>query len=357
MPTKPAPDEVEVTLLGKGYGECVVLHPCDDEWLIIDSFLSGGQPAALEYLKSIGVGPDRIRLVMATHWHEDHIRGLADLYGQAKNADLVFSIALQSDEFAAFIDAHDNGDRDAFRSGAGELFDLIEINDTDNRQPALLVGAGTVLFERHKAGGATADVHVRALSPSADDIVNFVRSLAEPSSGHASRLNGSHRNGASVAAWMTVDSDPVLLGADLETEADPLRGWEAVVASPRRPFGRATAFKIPHHGSVTGHHADTWAQMVAADPVSILAPWNRGSKLPKDADITRIKGHSPTLYTAKDRTQQKYRPDVAVIDKMIAAGGGSVTSVPKDAGRVTLRKTIGSGLPWSCVLANGAAQL
>ena len=51
----PATDEIEVTLLGRGVGECVIVHLLNDEWLIVDTFCENGSPAALGYLESIGV--------------------------------------------------------------------------------------------------------------------------------------------------------------------------------------------------------------------------------------------------------------------------------------------------------------
>ena len=70
----PAADELEISFFGPSYGESVVLHVGDGQWLIVDSCLSPstGEPQALEYLKAIRADFSRIRAVVATHWDNDH---------------------------------------------------------------------------------------------------------------------------------------------------------------------------------------------------------------------------------------------------------------------------------------------
>ena len=70
----PSEDEVEVALLGPGYGESIVAHFGQGEWLIVDSCINDArEPQALEYLRAIGVEPDEaVSLIVATHWHDDH---------------------------------------------------------------------------------------------------------------------------------------------------------------------------------------------------------------------------------------------------------------------------------------------
>jgi hypothetical protein len=74
----PAPDELEVSLFGPGYGECVLVHLGLGEWLIIDSCVNqyeGGNPA-LDYLKSLAIDPaEAVRLIVASHWDDDHVHG------------------------------------------------------------------------------------------------------------------------------------------------------------------------------------------------------------------------------------------------------------------------------------------
>ena len=58
------------------------------------------QPAALEYLTSLKVDvATHVRLLVATHWHDDHCRGLARVHAQAHSARIAFSAAFQRREF------------------------------------------------------------------------------------------------------------------------------------------------------------------------------------------------------------------------------------------------------------------
>ena len=101
MEIAPTYDEFEFTLLGPGFGECVVIHFGYGEWLIVDSCLDeAGEPAALQYLRQIGVDVETaVRMVIVTHWHDDHIRGVARLVQECPHADFVCPAAFRSDEF------------------------------------------------------------------------------------------------------------------------------------------------------------------------------------------------------------------------------------------------------------------
>jgi len=75
---RPDAQQVEVTLLGPGYGESAAIHMGNNHWAVIDSCIDSntGQPAAIAYLENMGVDPaSAVDLIMATHWHDDHISG------------------------------------------------------------------------------------------------------------------------------------------------------------------------------------------------------------------------------------------------------------------------------------------
>ena len=88
MGPPPGRGDFELTLLGPGYGESLVLHLGDGIWVLVDSCLdSDGLPQALRYFESINVDPaEAVDLIVATHWHDDHIRGIADLVETCKKA-------------------------------------------------------------------------------------------------------------------------------------------------------------------------------------------------------------------------------------------------------------------------------
>src|SRR5437867_1014279 len=100
----PERDELEISLFGPGFGECLVAHLGWGDWIIVDSCLSpdGKIPVGLAYLKRLGVDVRMaVRRVIATHWHNDHVRGLAQTLQECGDAKFICSQALFTKEFIA----------------------------------------------------------------------------------------------------------------------------------------------------------------------------------------------------------------------------------------------------------------
>src|SRR5262245_15049938 len=100
---RPAQDDFELSLFGPGIGECVVIHVGNGEWIVIDSCKegSGTPPIALDYLNRLGVDvASAIKIVAITHWHDDHIKGAAELVRAASQATVVCPAALRAPELA-----------------------------------------------------------------------------------------------------------------------------------------------------------------------------------------------------------------------------------------------------------------
>src|ERR1700690_1227142 len=93
----PLNNQIEICLFGKGFGECITIHLGNNYWVIIDSFLhpKTKKPIALEYFESLAVNTaTQVRLVIVTHWHDDHIRGMSKIVEQTDAARVVFSQAV-----------------------------------------------------------------------------------------------------------------------------------------------------------------------------------------------------------------------------------------------------------------------
>src|SRR4051812_4423421 len=104
----PAPDELEVSVFGPGVGEGILVHLGGGDWIVVDSCVDRtvmpGEPAALGYLQSLRVDPAQaIRLVVVTHWHDDHIGGIGRVFEKASSAKLACSAALTSSEFLTLM--------------------------------------------------------------------------------------------------------------------------------------------------------------------------------------------------------------------------------------------------------------
>lgn len=168
----PAPDEFEVSIFGPGIGESVVVHLGLGEWMVVDSCRDSytRKPAALDYLRKLGVDVARsLKLIVVTHWHNDHMLGAAEIFEAAESAALFCSGALRTPEFADLIAA---STRD--RLGESELPEFKEIlNILDRRRVSARKGSsgpsyaleGSVLLRRD-ASPACGPMIVQALTPS-----------------------------------------------------------------------------------------------------------------------------------------------------------------------------------------------
>jgi glyoxylase-like metal-dependent hydrolase (beta-lactamase superfamily II) len=121
----PRLDEIEVSVFGPGFGEAIAVHFGGGQWMIVDSCLSRvtKEPVALDYLEGIGVKLSaNVRLVVSTHWHDDHIRGLAKIYEKCESAEFVCAYGLEKDQFATLVSLYS---REFPAGGSG----LQEFND------------------------------------------------------------------------------------------------------------------------------------------------------------------------------------------------------------------------------------
>ena len=254
----PASHQLEISVFGPGIGECVVAHIGDGDWIVVDSCIDrrSGQPIALDYLRSLGVDlASRVRLVVATHWHDDHIRGLAEILRTAEGAKFVSSAAYALSDLVRVVAL---GTKTAPQSSATTEYDGIirvleerrrrgESRDAVGPVPAIANKKLLALTSAERSVGAEAF----ALSP-ADGVFNLA--LAELRNAR-SAIERRHRpsrqgpNQLSVVLWLKVGVLHVLLGADLEHVSGATEGWKAIVDSGERPGGRAGFYKVPHHGS------------------------------------------------------------------------------------------------------------
>jgi hypothetical protein len=100
------------------------------------------------------------------------------------------------------------------------------------------------------------------------------------------------------------NGEAVILGSDLEEDAK--YGWSALLSdswsSRRAP---ASLYKVAHHGSKTGDHAGIWTQLLTAESIACLTPFNNGRhKLPTDTDRARIRGLAKAAYIASGATRK-----------------------------------------------------
>jgi beta-lactamase superfamily II metal-dependent hydrolase len=361
----PANDQVEVSLFGPGYGECIVVHVRNDEWVIVDSCINSatGRPVAIDYLNSLGVDTqERVALIVATHWHDDHVRGMAQVLQACGKAEFVVSTAVAAKEFVAMARARRHLQLTSVSSGVDELYQIYDDLKGSSRSVTRAIADRPIKVFPSTALGHGHECLITSLSPSdeqvqisLDDISHLMPSTNETEE----RCVPRGPNHLAVALWFSIGPVNLLFGADLEETANPKTGWTIIVKSATRPSGKAGIFKVPHHGSQNGHSPDVWSELLDR-PVSILTPYVGGrTSLPKTNDLQRILGLSSEAFATARNTKIKSsarRP--AGVDRTLKDFGINVTVAQPRTGHVRLRNGGKDDFEtWSTELFSGAYKV
>lgn len=363
----PAPTEIEVTVIGPGFGEAIAVHLGAGRWVLIDSCIDSTTtdrlPASERYLRTIGVSlEDQVDLVVATHWHDDHIRGIGRLVEVCRAAKFSCSLALLRPEFRIFVEQLSSA---SVSTNGAKLRDfrhaLNVLNERD--QSAKWAGPARTLraWSAGELGHADGCV-IRTLSPSDREICLMLAEvgamLPTPLESHRAAVSRTP-NLASVVVHIEFNSTCILLGADMETHRDANRGWTAAIAEAANIKARsADIVKIPHHGSVTGHHSGMWASLVADKPLTALTPFNRlalDKRLPTNDDIRRISGLAPDSFSTSPRKALRTPPRDAAVERSLRESGIAMRSRQAALGVVRFRCSPPSG--WTTELFPPACHL
>jgi beta-lactamase superfamily II metal-dependent hydrolase len=356
----PSEGEIEVSVFGPGYGECVVVHLGQKEWIIIDSCIAQGrrEPAALEYLQRLGVDVrSDVKLVLATHWHDDHIRGLAKLVRACDSARVAISSALHVDELLVLIEAVRPRAMMA-SSGINELGAVIDLLEERRVSPIWAVPNRLL----HRSNG-NRSVEITSLSPSDDAITaskrGFAALIPEPGQGKR-RVSARRPNHAAVVVHITSGAQTVLLGSDLEEGPGTSAGWTKIITSSERPGSKAIVYKIAHHGSSSGDHPGIWSELVVEDPLAVMTPFMHGRQnLPTDSDLRRLRKRAGVLLMTSNRQPRTRKRRDRAVERALEGVLRSLRDAQPPMGHVRLRArtdTVAPG-PWSIETSEFAAVL
>lgn len=359
----PAFDEIEVSLFGSGFGECVCIHIGNFNWVVVDSLIDEGNlPIAQSYLQGIGVSIDKqVRLIVATHWHDDHIKGLSKLLGLAASAGFACTGSLQSSFVQSMLSSWNYNKLLPNGSGGDEICAIL--NQIALKNPAtkiphpILAVAGRLL-----PISGNSKVTIKALSPSDGAILlNAARNEARSNwtEGSRTRIPNLGPNDTSVVLSINIDQHEILLGADLEVCTDPSLGWNPIIESGLLAGNKFSVYKIPHHGSENGHCEKVWAEHLEHDSTAILTPFTKGRvSLPTRESANAIDMRASHSYITSSSSTSKYRHPSNVVNKMIHEGR-SLRLRKSKVGQIRLRKPIRSDRQdaWNCQLFGSALPL
>jgi len=273
--TTPSVNEVELTAFGSGYGECTLIHLGQGEWMVVDSCVArDNRIPVLEYLDELGVDAGTaVKVVVATHWHDDHIRGMSSVVRRCESALFVLSAALAGHEVFRGIAAIDSSTRlRKLSSGVRELRSTLDIVRRRGGTGARWAVEGRCVYQRD--GRLPAAVY--ALSPADRSVVASLQQITQLiTEGEDRRVAFPNRNLGAVALWVEVAGVRMLLGSDLQETANPETGWTAVIESRAWP-GRAELFRVPCHGAANGHQVRVWQELLEDDAHAIVSPYQLG---------------------------------------------------------------------------------
>jgi hypothetical protein len=169
-------------------------------------------------LLTLGVDvAQRVRLVVATHWHDDNVRGLADLLCAAKSATFACSLALQASEFLHLLELGQDAAIEFLGSGVEEIRGIRSDLKSRNGSPEPAYALENRILWRGNVGNATS---VIALAPSDKEVklaLQRFAELARDTREYVLRFPSQGPNNASVVLSIQIDPDiRILLGGDLE---------------------------------------------------------------------------------------------------------------------------------------------
>lgn len=343
----PEADIAEVTLIGgtDGFGECVLVHIGNGQWMIVDCCINPttGQCLPLDYLKSINVNiKEQVKYVVCTHWHDDHIAGLSTLLSQCGEGT-TFALSCAEDREKIVYELAQDFDYAGRSSVLKELTESLK-EVAKNKIKIKRVEQDKFIFKK-------GCVQAFALSPSEVEVrrfeselvkaqsrfYHFVKDIKEIKQNSSDFLESAEdienaffesvdnlliadmdveqqaimpiedlsnfkdakrvkQNNRCVAMLVSFGSHHIVLGADLEV-AQIDTGWHSVLHCDCMDEIQANLFKIPHHGSETGYLKDFVDTFIKRDATSKLSSWILGGNmLPKAEMLKTYYKHTKNLF-------------------------------------------------------------
>jgi hypothetical protein len=308
----PESDEIEIALLGAGFGECIVVHTGQGEWHIIDSCRFKGiqDPGGLHYLKQMNIVPEQaVKTIVATHWDDDHIRGIGDIVTCCTNAKFVMSAALNDHKFFKIVVDPDSPLYQLITlgqtasTGINEFSKILHHLKEHNKKAKYAIQDRCIWKSELQS-----NIQIIALSPHDQVFGQAIQSIVSqiPVDGKPIvNIKGLRPNFTSVVLWFRIGEERILLGADME-EDTVYKGWSVIVDNKISIDKKASIYKVAHHGSSTGEHDGIWSDLLKSNPTCLISPWVRGGHiLPKQSDLARLSGRSNDIYISYNPESQK----------------------------------------------------
>ena len=296
----PDEDDLEVSVFGPGFGECLAVHMPGGKWILVDSCRdSRRRPASLAYLEEMGIAAESdVAMVVASHWHFDHVDGIAEMVAECRSAEPVMSLALHTRELLAFAHAAQYLGSGTVPRPIAELQQLTETIDT--AQPARYITLSQARMKLLESRYGTLTTSVDSLSPSPASVSVAMSDLSQSRLEAGKELEAPQpdQNAAAVVLRVRSGNVSMLLASDLEIQADPARGWRGVMDAWGDDGHQSQVIKIAHHGSANGDPEIIWSDLLTEMPIGIVTHFHNGSvHLPLASQVELIAQRCSGLFS------------------------------------------------------------
>ena len=292
----PCSGNVEVIIFGRGVGECILIKSKNDDYIVIDSFINNEtkNPVVFDYLNAFNISHSKIKMVVITHWHSDHIRGVSNIIGEIKeNVKVVFNPVIIKDRFIDFISKYKKRNIDD-TSEYCKVMDLIMSNKIDRIIPIV----NRDIFSEGNNG-----IIITSLSPQDDELVAYLDSLLGSISDYNFNYKIPDDNMLSIVLLLRYGNESFLLSGDIGSKTNSNSGWNGVVKNYMKHYTKSKWYKVAHHGSITGENELIWSKLLKEMPSSFSTRYNN-SFLPTYDDIKRIAKKSKELYVIGGKNER-----------------------------------------------------
>lgn len=279
-----------------------------------------------------------VHQIIATHWHSDHIQGLAKTLEVCESAQFWCSDALRCGEFLTLVQSYANYSM-MEKPGLDEFDRILKILIDRNQTPKFAI-ANRILHEQ-SINSAT-KVVIKSLSPSDKSIlqskIELIKLLPQK---HQTKLRvfSQTPNHAAIVISINVDEEMYLFGADLENTSDKETGWNIIIESKMLGNTKACYFKIPHHGSMTSYNEKIWQESMSLQTIAVLTPFINGSNIiPNQDEINQIDKHSQNTYSTSKAIKTKRKKRDGMVDRTIKETVKSIQTINTNYGQVRYRK-------------------
>lgn len=347
----PSQDEIEVTLIGTGggYGESIVLKINNDDWIIVDSCVNPEtkRPLSIEYLEKIGVDyASKVKHIICTHWHDDHILGISKALELCTNAVFCMPCVNDTKKFVHYVSLDSSKLKKGSLASFVEFKNCLDIIDLRDNKTIRRLKSDLAIYSNQMSLSNNKKItnQLFSLSPSESVITNFDKEIATLLNDFGMSKKAvveKSANENSSVIYFKYGEFSALLGADLEVTPKKNEGWKDIYNNSVLIKGKSIIYKIPHHGSENGYDQSIYNKLIDPNAISKLSTWNRSSKLPQQKMIDVYKSHTNNLYmTSTVNTSKKPKKRDKGTEKIIDLFSRSLTEVKFNEGIVRTRHSL-----------------